>query len=106
VGNEFCLDVHAAMTRGEFHSRGGAAGGQAFRLTGPGGLQVTLTPGAGCRLTPPALVHDLAAAVDCGIAEDWLRLHRVMTDAVELVSPDGGTFHYSVDIGYPDGQRT
>ena len=59
-----------------------------------------MTSRAGCRLAPPALVHDLDTAIGQGIGEDWQRLHRVMTDAVELTSPDGGNFHYTIDIGF------
>jgi hypothetical protein len=102
VGNEFCLDVRAALTTGAFQQRARDPDWSAFRLTGPGGLHVTLTPGDGCRLTAPAFVHDIAGAAAQGIAEDWLRLHRVLTDAVELACPDGGAFAYTVDIGFTE----
>ncbi|MFD1529095.1 hypothetical protein [Pseudonocardia aurantiaca] len=102
VGNEFCLDVRAALTTGAFQQRTSDPDWSAFRLTGPGGLHVTLTPGEGCRLTAPAFVHDVAGAAAQGIAEDWLRLHRVLTDAVELACPDGGAFAYTVDIVFTD----
>jgi hypothetical protein len=100
VGNEFCLDVHAAMAKGEFHSRTSERNSRKFRLTGPGGLQVTLTARTGCELAPTAFVHDLETAIGQGIGEDWQRLHRVMTDAVELTCLPGGAFHYTIDIGF------
>ena len=100
VGNEFCLDVHAAMTKGLFHSRCPGRDDRTFRLAGRDGLQVTLTARWGCQLAPTALVHDLETAIAQGIGEDWQRLHRVMTDAAELTSPRGGAFHYTIDVGF------
>jgi hypothetical protein len=100
VGNEFSVDVHAAMTRGAFHHRCPTTDDRKFRLAGRDGVEVTLTARHGCRLTPPALVHDLETATAQGIGEDWLRLHRVLTDAVELESPGGGAFRYTIDIGF------
>jgi hypothetical protein len=98
VGNEFCVDVHAALTRGAFQQRCSDREGRWFSVAGPDGVSVTLTTGAGCRLTPPALVHDLATAQVRGISRDHLRLHRVLTDAVEVQSAGGGGFRYVVDI--------
>ena len=100
VGNEFCLDVHAAMTRGLFHSRCPGPDNRTFRLAGRDGLQVTLTARWGCQPAPTALVHDLESAIAQGIGEDWQRLHRVMTDAAELTSPRGGAFRYTIDVGF------
>ena len=90
------------MTTAAFQKRVRDPDWRAFRLAGPGGLNVMLTPGQGCRLTAPAFVHDVGGAVAHGVAEDWLRLHRVMTDAVELVSLDGGAFAYTVEIGFEE----
>ena len=54
VANEFCLDVHAAMTRGAFHSRCPGRDDRTFQLAGRDGLHVTVTAArdAGWRRPP------------------------------------------------------
>jgi hypothetical protein len=51
---------------------------------------------------PWVRVDDMAGAAARGIAEDRLRLHRVLTGAVEPACPGGGAFAYTVDIGFTE----
>jgi hypothetical protein len=97
VGNEFCLDVRAALADGPFLQHRSNPTPSSFALTN-GHLHVTVTPQQGCRLTPTAYVHDATHADEQGITRDWHRLHRVLTDAVEIECPNGGNFTYSIDI--------
>jgi hypothetical protein len=99
VANEFCLDVRAAMTGSEFQGRSNPDD-RSVRLTGPGGVHVTVTAGSGCELTRSAQLPDLEAAEAAGISAQWLRYHRVLTDAVPITSPAGGDFRYTVDVGF------
>ena len=67
------------------HNWGGAA-------AQPGRLAVRVRLGAGCAFTPATGASldppDVAA----------LRLHRVMTDTMEVVAPDGGAFDYRIEL--------
>jgi hypothetical protein len=99
VANEFCLDVRAAMTRGEFQGRSNPDD-RSVRLTGPSGVHVTVTARSGCELARSAQLPDLEAAEAAGISAQWLRYHRVLTDAVPITSPAGGDFRYTVDVGF------
>ena len=55
-------------------------------------MEVQVQLGAGCEFT----------AATCASLDppnvDKLRLHRVMTDNVEIVAPDGGAFDYRITL--------
>ena len=52
----------------------------------------------GCRLSPASLLADVEEAGQRGMAVEFLRLHRVLTDAV-VVEGAAGAFGYTIDIG-------
>jgi hypothetical protein len=99
VGNEFSVDLRSAMTGRGFHTRTVHPAAGTATFTGATGGRVTITPGPGCRLSPASLLADLAEARRRGMAVDFLRLHRVLTDAVVVECDDGGPFRYTIDIG-------
>jgi hypothetical protein len=98
VGNEFSVDLHTAMTGCGFQAR--SVGSQARRvtLTGARGGGVRIAPRRGCRLSAASLIGDADEAQARGLSVDFLRLHRVLTDAVEIECRDGGSFEYTIDI--------
>ena len=99
VGNEFCVDVHAGLTGGGFQQKWSDADGRTVIFQGPRGGRVSLTAGPGCELTAASLLSDLATARTRHAAADYLRLHRVLTDAVEIRCRAGGSFDYVVTMG-------
>lgn len=98
VGNEFAVDLHSAMTGHGFPTRmvDPAAGTAAF--TGADGARVTITPGTGCHLSTASLVADAKDAEQRGLSTEFLRLHRVLTDAVVIATDAGGTFDYTIEV--------
>ena len=99
VGNEFCVDVHTALTGGGFQGRSVDSRGRRVTFTGARGGAVTIAPRRGSRLSAPSVVEDADEARARGLSVDFLKLHRVLTDAVEIECPDGGSFEYTIDIG-------
>jgi hypothetical protein len=98
VGNEFSLDVRAALATGDFQERKVDPGGGSWTLEGPGDSRVSVSVDSGCAFGATAMLADLDEASARGMAGDYLRLHRVLTDAVEIVCPAGGDFEYHVDL--------
>ena len=107
VSNEFCVDLHAATLQGRRQAAEVDADGRAATVRqaetpynweqqptrSPARLGVEVRLGAGCAFTPATCAPLQPPTVE------KLRLHRVMTDNVEIVAPDGGDFDY--EIGLP-----
>ena len=99
VGNEFSVDLRAAMSGRGFHTRtvDPAAGTATFK--GAKGGSVTITPGAKRHLSAESLLASPEEAEEQGRPVDFLRLHRVLTDAVVVECENDGDFGYTIDIG-------
>lgn len=96
VANEFCAHVEAGL-RGVFHTKTPAAGARAVELTGPDGVRVRVV------LDDDTIVFHPAALLTAPVpdpAEEThrLRLHRVMTDNLEILCPSGGDFSYHLEL--------
>jgi hypothetical protein len=90
VANEFCVDLLAAALHGRRQAHDVAADGRSATVTNEDGLTVRLELGDGCTFS------DAACAPLHPPSVDSLRLHRVMTDDLEIVAPDGGDFAYRI----------
>jgi hypothetical protein len=99
VSNEFSVDLRSAMTGRGFQTRTVHPATGTATFTGARGGRVTITSGTGCHLSPASLVADLDEARRRGMAVDFLRLHRVLTDTALIDCDDGGAFGYTIDIG-------
>jgi hypothetical protein len=87
VANEFCVDLRAAALDGRRQSTTVDADGRGAAVTNDAGLAVRVELDGGCVFSP-----GLAA----GDGVEARRLHRVMTDDLEIVAPDGGDFAYRI----------
>jgi hypothetical protein len=90
VANEFCVDLLAAAMRGQGQTYTVSAEQRSATLANQAGLAVQVELGQGCAFTEPVPAPPDRPTVDT------LRLHRVMTDDVEIVAPDGGDFDYRI----------
>ncbi|HWM56266.1 MAG TPA: hypothetical protein VNO83_00415, partial [Pseudonocardia sp.] len=89
VTNEFCVDLLTAAMGGQ---RQTTAVDARSATVSSGSIAVRVEPAAGCAFSPATL-----APVDPPTVAT-LRLHRVLTDVVEIVAPDGGDFGYRVTL--------
>jgi hypothetical protein len=96
VANEFCVDLWSAAIRGRRQSRTVGPDRRSITLAN-GPAAVTVTTGRNCGFTPATLAPPNPPTVET------LRLRRVLTDALEIVAPDGGDFSYTVALGSPPG---
>ena len=88
VANEFCVDLLAAALHGQKQTH--EVVGDTATVTNDAGLAVQVRLRSGC---------DFSAATRLPVSPpsvESLRLHRVMTDNLELVAPDGGDFGYTI----------
>ena len=90
VANEFCVDLWAAAMQGRRQTATVAADGRSAEVAGGAGLTVRVELGEGCVFSPAVL-----APADPPTVET-LRVHRVMTDDLEIVAPNGGDFDYRI----------
>ena len=90
VANEFCVDLLAAALHGRRQTHAVAPDGRSATVTNDDGLTVRLELGRGCRFA-----DGVTTPMDAPTA-DSLRLHRVLTDDLEIVAPDGGDFSYRI----------
>src|SRR5690606_34891564 len=67
-----------------------AADGRSAEIEGDDGLAVRLELGAGCEFSAATRAPRDEPTVET------LRLHRVMTDDLEIVAPAGGEFDYRI----------
>jgi len=90
VANEFCVDLLAAALHGRRQAHAVGADGRSATVTNDDGLSVRVELGPGCRFS-----DGVTTPADAPTA-DSLRLHRVLTDDLEIVAPDGGEFDYRI----------
>jgi hypothetical protein len=88
VANEFCVDLWAAAVRGQRQQP--AVTGSTATVTNAAGLAVSVELGSGCAFSAATV-----APADPPTTET-LRLHRVMTDSLEVVASGGGAFDYRI----------
>lgn len=86
VANELCGDVYRALLHGETNRRTCSERSIVVHNHQGGRATVTL-PDAGCVFTPETLE-----------GEGNRRLHRVMTDCIEVMASSGGNFSYQLDV--------
>ncbi|GAA5118503.1 hypothetical protein [Pseudonocardia adelaidensis] len=90
VANEFCVDLWAAAMQGSRQAAVVAADGRSAEVVNEAGLAVRLELGHGCEFSAAVRApHDPPTV-------ETLRLHRVMTDDLEIVAPDGRDFDYRI----------
>ncbi|WP_232666759.1 hypothetical protein [Pseudonocardia sp. TRM90224] len=92
VDNEFCVDLHAAALDGTRQAAAVEPDGRSASVTNDDKVSVRVVLGAGCEFS--------GATHGCqnGPTVESLRLHRVMTDNVEIVAPAGGAFDYRIEL--------
>ena len=90
VANEFCVDLRAAALEGQRQTHAVADDGLSATVTNKAGLAVTVELGAGCAFSAATRLPLEPPTVES------LRLHRVMTDDLEIVAPAGGDFDYRI----------
>jgi hypothetical protein len=90
VANEFCVDLWAAAMQGRRQTATVAPDGRSAEVVNEAGLAVRLELGSGCEFSAAARAPQDEPTVET------LRLHRVMTDDLEIVAPDGGDFDYRI----------
>jgi hypothetical protein len=89
VANEFCVDLWAAAVRGQRQAP--QVQDRTARVTNDAGIAVTVRLGAGCDFSAATLLPSEPPTVES------LRLHRVMTDNIEIVGR-GGAFDYEIEL--------
>jgi hypothetical protein len=90
VANEFCVDLLGSALHGVRQRPGVDADQGGASVTNDDGLAVRVELGTGCELSAATRAPLTPPSVDS------LRLHRVMTDNVEIVAPEGGSFDYRI----------
>jgi hypothetical protein len=90
VANEFCVDLWAAAMQGKGQTATVSADGRSAEVVNEAGLAVRVELGPGCEFSAAARAPQDRPTVET------LRLHRVMTDDLEIVAPEGGDFAYQV----------
>jgi hypothetical protein len=90
VANEFCVDLWAAAMQGRRQTATVAADGRSAEVANEAGLAVRVELGSGCEFSAAVRAPQDPPTVET------LRLHRVMTDDLEIVAPDGGDFDYRI----------
>lgn len=90
VANEFCLDLWAAAMQGRRQAATVAPDGRRAEIVNEAGLAVRVELGSGCEFSAAARAPQDKPTVET------LRLHRVMTDDLEIVAREGGDFDYRI----------
>ena len=95
VDNELCVDLWAGAHEGRLLTRAADGDGVTVTMAGVGASRLTV--GAGCELTAASRAETVARAAAQGLATEFLTLHRVLTEAVQVraTAPD---FSYTVDL--------
>ena len=95
VDNELCVDLWAGAHEGGLLTRAADADGVTVAMAGVGASRLSLGPG--CELTPASRAETVAQAAAQGLATEFLTLHRVLTEAVQVraTAPD---FSYAVEL--------
>jgi hypothetical protein len=92
VANEFCLDLWSAAVLGQRQDQTVSADNRTISVRNEAGLAVDVTLGQACEFTRASLAPVEPPTLDT------LRLHRVMTDTVEIIAPGGGDFDYRIRL--------
>ena len=95
MDNELCVDLWAGAHEGRLLTCTADADGVTVTMAGVGASRLTV--GAGCELTAASRAETVEQAAAQGLATEFLTLHRVLTDAVQVraTAPD---FSYAVDL--------
>lgn len=98
VDNELCVDLWAGAHEGRMLTRVADDAGVTVAMAGGGAARVAV--GAGCELTAASRAESVAQAAAQGgvaLASEFLTLHRVLTEAVQVraTAPD---FDYTVEL--------
>ena len=95
VDNELCVDLWAGAHEGALLSRSTDEAGVTVAM--PGTAAARLTTVEGCTLTRASRAETVAQAAAMGIDTEFLTLHRVLTDAVQ-VRATAADFTYEIDL--------
>ncbi|WP_433271067.1 hypothetical protein ACQPZF_11475 [Actinosynnema sp. CS-041913] len=90
IANEFCVDLWAAAMQGRRQTATVAADGRSAEVVNEAGLAVRVELGEGCAFSPAVMAPQDPPTVET------LRVHRVMTDDLEIVAPNGDDFGYRI----------
>jgi hypothetical protein len=90
VANEFCVDLWSAAIQGRRQTQTVSVDGRTVTVSNGAGPAVDVTLERACAFSPATLAPPEPATLET------LRLHRVMTDNVEIVAPGGGDFAYRI----------
>jgi hypothetical protein len=92
VANEFCVDLWTAVMEGAQLERAVDVEERRGTVTLHGSrIAVTVEPRDGCEFS-----EDTKATGDD--PDRYLRLHRVLTDRLDVVCPEGGDFSYTITL--------
>jgi hypothetical protein len=95
VDNEVCVDLWAGAHEGRLLTRAADAGGVTVAMAGAGAARIAA--GTGCELTAASRAETVEQAAAQGLATEFLTLHRVLTEAVQ-VRATAPEFSYAVDL--------
>jgi len=98
VSNEFCLDLYTGVLQAQYQTKQVAANNQSIALQGPRASGVTVRLGSNCQFSGAGLTPDFAAAEAAGNVSDYLDLHRVLTDNLQIQCLSGGSFDYFIEL--------
>ena len=90
VANEFCVDLLRSALHGRRQTPAVADDHRSATVTNADNLVVRLELGEGCEFTAAKRTATARPTAES------MRLHRVMTDNLELVAPRGGAFSYRI----------
>ena len=95
VDNELCVDLWAGAHEGGLLTRAADDTGVTVAMAGVGAARLSV--GAGCELTTASRAETIEQAAAQGVASEFLTLHRVLTEAVQVraTAPD---FRYTVEV--------
>ena len=101
VDNEFCVDLYPAVTAGKTLTRtfSDSAEAEAVTITMPTDEKVTITTDTGCKIDAISRVESSASDLDSTALSKFLEIHRVLTDAVQVIA-DNPEFRYKIDLGF------
>jgi hypothetical protein len=98
VDNEFCVDLFAGVHDGRLLTRRVDDGTVTIAMPGQGA--VTLHDLSGCEVTAESALTTVDQAEAAGRVPEFLSLHRVLTDAVQ-VRATTDDFSYAIDLSGP-----
>ncbi|GGQ60457.1 polysaccharide deacetylase family protein [Couchioplanes azureus] len=100
TSNEFCVDLLQAVTSARFQDKTASADGTAVTLRSPSGVALAVATGDNCRFTAEGLLSwdEVRSAGQADAMVGYRRLHRVLTDNLEMVCDKGGDFDYRIDL--------